>query len=286
MALSVEPSGQSCGALVRGLDLTKPLSDAEIAEVRGIWLEHQVIAFPDQPMRIEDLERFAQTIGPYGDDPYLASMPGHKHVVELRREPDETTTIFAESWHSDWSFLPSPPVGTALLGSVIPPVGGDTLYANQYAAYDALSPDTKKRLDGLMGVHSARRGYAPTGLYGDADREKGRSMRILSGDSAMKTQLHPVVRTHPETGRKALFVSGAYTIGIDGMPEGEADELLNELFAHQVKPEFRYVHKWQPDMLTLWDNRCLLHRATGGYQGHRRLLHRITISERPGNRPH
>ena len=285
MKLSVEPSGQSCGALVRGVDLTKPLSDGEIAEVRQVWLAHQVIAFPDQPMAIEDLERFALTIGPYGDDPYLASMPGHRHVVELRREPDETTTIFAESWHSDWSFLPSPPVGTALLGSVIPPVGGDTLYANQYAAYDALAPDMKKRLEGLMGVHSARRGYSPAGLYGDVDQGKGRSMKIIANDSAMKTRLHPVVRTHPETGRKALFVSAAYTIGIDGMPRDEADALLDELFAHQVKPEFQYAHKWQPDMLTLWDNRCLLHRATGGYQGHRRLLYRITISERPGTRP-
>lgn len=286
MKLAVEQSGQSCGALVRGVDLTQPLTDAEIAEVRRVWLEHQVIAFPDQSMAIADLERFALMIGPYGDDPYLASMPGHKHVVELRREPDETTTIFAESWHSDWSFLPSPPVGTALLGSVIPPVGGDTLYANQYAAYEALSPSMKQRIEGLMGIHSARRGYAPTGLYGDTDRQKGRSMQILSGDSAMKTQLHPLVRTHPETGRKALFVSSAYTIGIDGMPEDEANALLEELYEHQVRPEFRYTHKWQPNMLTLWDNRCLLHRATGGYQGHRRLLYRITISERPGIRPH
>jgi taurine dioxygenase len=286
MKLSVEPSGQSCGALVRGVDLTRPLTDAEIAEVRSVWLAHQVIAFPDQKMAIEDLERFALTVGPYGDDPYLAAMPGHKHVVELRREPEETTAIFAESWHSDWSFMPSPPVGTALLGSVIPPTGGDTLYANQYAALDALSDSMRKRIDGLMGIHSARRGYAPTGLYGDADRAKGRSMRILSGDSAMKTQSHPLVRTHPETGRKALFCSAAYTVGIEGMPEDEATALLDELFAHQVRSEFHYVHKWQPDMLTLWDNRCLLHRATGGYQGHRRLLYRITISERPGNRPH
>lgn len=285
MTISVEPTGQTCGALVRGVDLTRPLSNDETAELRWIWLAHQVIAFPDQPMTIADLERFALTIGPYGDDPYLASMPGHAHVVELRREADETTSIFAESWHSDWSFLPSPPVGTALLGSVIPPVGGDTLFANQYAAYDALSPDMKKRLEGLMGVHSARRGYSPAGLYGDVDQGRGRSMKIIANESAMKTRLHPVVRVHPETGRKALFVSAAYTIGIDGMPRDEGNALLDELFAHQVKPEFVYTHTWSKDMLTLWDNRCLLHRATGGYQGHQRLLYRITISERPGNLP-
>ena len=280
MALSVEPSGQACGAQVRGVDLTRPISDALMSEIRDAWLEHQVIAFPDQPMSIEDLKRFALGVGPHGEDPYIAAMPGHQHVVEVRREADEQTPIFAETWHSDWSFLPSPPAGTALFGVVIPPVGGDTLFANQYAAYEALPAAMKQRLEGRMGVHSARRGYAPTGMYGEADKAKGRSMRILSSESAMKTRLHPVVRVHPETGRKALFVSPGYTIGIEGMEREESAALLDELFAHQVRPEFVYRHQWSKNMLTLWDNRCLLHAATGGYQGHARLLYRITISER------
>lgn len=280
MSISVEPSGQACGALVRGVDLTRPLSDALMASIRDIWLEHQVIAFPDQPLSIDDLKRFALGVGPHGDDPYIAAMPGHQHVVEVRREADEQTPIFAETWHSDWSFLPSPPAGTALFGVTIPPVGGDTLFASQYAAYEALPAATKRRIDGAMGVHSARKGYAPTGMYGEADKAKGRSMRIISSESAMKTRLHPVVREHPETGRKALFVSPGYTIGIEGMARAESDALLKELFAHQVRPEFVYRHKWWKNMLTLWDNRCLLHAATGGYQGHARLLYRITISER------
>lgn len=280
MPLSVEPSGQSCGALVRGVDLTRPLSEALMDEIRAIWLEHQVIAFPDQPLSIDDLKRFALAVGPHGEDPYIAAIPGHQHVVEVRREADERTPIFAESWHSDWSFLPTPPAGTALFGVTIPPVGGDTLFANQYAAYEALPAATKRRLDGAMGVHSARRGYAPTGMYGEQDKAKGRSMRIISSESAMKTQRHPVVRTHPETGRKALFVSLGYTLGIEGMDSEASDALLQEIFAHQVRPEFVYRHRWSKNMLTLWDNRCLLHAATGGYQGHARLLHRITIGER------
>ncbi len=280
MALSIEPTGQTCGALVRGVDLTRPVSDALMQEIRSIWLEHQVIAFPDQPMSIEDLERFALQVGPRGEDPYIEAIPGHQHVVEVRREADEQTPIFAEAWHSDWSFLPTPPAGTALFGVVIPPLGGDTLFANQYAAYEALPEATRARLEGLMGVHSARRGYGPAGLYGEGDKAKGRSMRILTSERARGTQLHPVVRAHPETGRKALFVSPGYTIGIDGMERDASEALLKELFEHQVRPEFVYRHRWSKDMLTLWDNRCLLHAATGGYQGHARLLRRITIGER------
>jgi taurine dioxygenase len=185
--------------------------------------------------------------------------------------------LFAESWHSDWSFLASPPSATVLYGDVIPPIGGDTLFANQYAAWDALSDERKALLKTLQGIHSARRGYAREGLYGEKD--KGRSMAIKYSDSALATQLHPIARVHPESGRTALFVSMGYTIGIDGMPEAESAPLLMELFAHQSKPEFVYRHRWSPNMLVMWDNRCVIHAATGGYQGHRRLLHRITVAE-------
>jgi taurine dioxygenase len=276
--LQVNPSGASCGALIRGVDLTRELSAAEISAIREAWLQHQVIAFPDQALTIADLERFASYLGPRGEDPYILPMAGHPRVVEVRREANEQTPIFAETWHSDWSFLDPPPAGTALFGTVIPPVGGDTLFANQYAAYDALPEATKTLLDGRQAIHSARRGYARDGMYGEKD--KGRSMTIRHDDSAMKTQLHPLFRTHPETGRKSLFVSMGYTIGIDGMTDAEATPILMELFRHQIRPEFVYRHRWTQGMLTLWDNRCLLHSATGGYQGHQRLLHRITIAER------
>jgi taurine dioxygenase len=277
MTLRIEPSGGTCGALIRGVDLTRRQSSADIDAIRTAWLEHQVIGICDQDLEISDMERFAAALGPEGDDPFIASIPGHPRVVEVRREADETTPVFAEAWHSDWSFLESSPAGTLLYGRVIPPVGGDTLFANQYAAYDALPAATKARIATLRGIHSARRSYSPGGVYGE--RDKGRSMAIRYSERAMATQLHPLVRRHPETDRPALFINLGYTIGIEGMSTADATALLTELFTHQTQPEFVYRHRWSPGLLTLWDNRCLLHTATGGYQGHQRLLWRITIGE-------
>jgi len=277
MGIDVQRQPAPCGALIRGIDLSRPLAPEDTAQIRATWLQHQVIAFPDQSLEIEDIERFAEAMGPQGEDPYIASIPGHPRVVQVRREADEKTPLFAETWHSDWSFLKAPPAATVLYGNIIPPVGGDTLFANQYDAWDGLPAALKSRIADRMGVHSARRGYARDGMYGE--RDKGRSMAIKFGDSAMKTQLHPLGRRHPETGRTALFVSPGYTIGIDGLPEDEAQSILLELYRHQAKPEFVYRHQWAAGMLIMWDNRCVIHAATGGYEGHRRLLHRITVAD-------
>jgi taurine dioxygenase len=280
MAMKIEVSKQdaACGALVRGVDLSKPLAPEAVRRIREIWLEHQVVAFPDQPMEIADIERFATCMGPNGEDPYIEAIPGHPRVVQVRREADEKTPIFAETWHSDWSFLKAPPAATVLYGNVIPPRGGDTLFANQYAAWDGLPAAMKAELKDRKAVHSARKGYAKDGMYGE--RDKGRSMAIRFGDSALRTQLHPLARPHTETGRLALFVSPGYTIGIDGIPDDEAKDILMELYRHQAKPEYVYRHKWAEGMLIMWDNRCVIHAATGGYEGHRRLLHRITVADR------
>jgi taurine dioxygenase len=279
MSLSITVQNAPCGALLRGIDLSQPISAAQASEIRSTWLQHQVVGFPDQAMSVDDLERFAATVGPFAPDPYFQSIPGHPHVAQVKREADETSTLFADNFHSDWSFLASPPAATLLYGDIIPPVGGDTLFANQYDAWDALPAAMKSLLDGKQGVHSARRGYSKQGRYGEGD--KGRSMAIVYDDSAMATQLHPIARRHPETGRTALFVSPGYTIGVDGLPDDEAGPLLAELFKHQARPEFVYAHRWQQGTLLMWDNRCLVHAATGGYDGHRRLLHRITMGERP-----
>jgi taurine dioxygenase len=278
--ITLEPSGAACGACLRGVDLSAPLDDATVGALRAAWLEHGVLAFPEQRMSIEDLERFTLALGPRGDDPFIAPIPGHAHVVEIRREPDERAPIFAETWHSDWSFLPVPPAGTALYGTIVPPVGGDTLFGCGVAAWDALPAAEQALLRDRRAVHSARRGYARDGLYGERDRARGRSMAIRFGDDALATRAHPVARAHPETGRVALFVSPGYTIGIEGLPADESTDLLKRLFEHQKKPEFVYRHRWAPGMLLLWDNRRLVHAATGGYEGHRRLLHRVTIAER------
>jgi taurine dioxygenase len=283
--IHIEPSGARCGARVTGVDLNAPLDAATLDAVRTAWLEHAVLAFPDQHLSVEALERFTLALGPRGDDPFIAPIPGHAHVVEIRREADEQAPIFAETWHSDWSFLPSPPAGTALHGTVVPPVGGDTLFADQQAAWDALPAAMQDRLRGLLGIHSARRGYARDGMYGERDRARGRSMAIRFGDAALAVRTHPIARIHPETGRTALFVSPGYTIGIEGLDDARAAALLAELFEHQKRPEFVYRHRWSAGMLVVWDNRRLVHAATGGYEGHRRLLHRITIAERTAGAP-
>lgn len=278
MTIEVTRQPASCGALIRGIDLRRELSGAEVAAVRAAWLEHQVVAFPGQPMEITDIERFATYMGPNGEDPYIEAIAGHPRVVQVRREPDEKAPVFAETWHSDWSFLKRPPAATVLYGNIIPPTGGDTMFADQYAAWEGLPGSMKALLKDRMAVHSARKGYAKDGMYGE--RDKGRSMAIKYGDSALKTQLHPIARAHTETGRLALYVSPGYTIGIDGLPDDEAMPILKELFALQAKPEFQYRHKWSQGMLLMWDNRSVIHAATGGYEGYRRLLHRITVADR------
>ncbi|WP_321489371.1 TauD/TfdA family dioxygenase [uncultured Hyphomonas sp.] len=277
MSLEITPSGQACGATVRGVDLTRPLEKEQIAEIRKAWLDHQVLSFPDQKMTDSDLERFTQYFGPFGDDPFIAPIEGHPHIIAVKRAADETAPIFAESWHSDWSFQKRPPQGTCLFGITIPPSGGDTLFANQYMALEQMPDDLRSRLEGRHAIHSARNAYAPAGMYGKDDRAKGRSMDIRPSADAEATERHDLIRTHPETGRKSLFGCAGYIVGIAGMEHEEGWDLITDLYRWQTRPEFQYRHKWEPDMLLMWDNRCVLHMATGGYAGHDRLLHRTTI---------
>lgn len=280
MSIVVEPSGATCGARVTNVDITRPLEPATVAEIRAAWLRHLVLAFPDQAMSDDDLERFTLAFGPFGDDPYIAPIPGREHVIAVRRRAGETAPLFAENWHSDWSFQVRPPAGTCLFGVTIPPVGGDTWFADQHAALDAMPPELRERLEGKLAIHSARGGYAPSGTYGEADQRTDRSMDIRPSETAMATHLHPIIRAHPETGRLGLFGCIGYIIGIDGMDDDAARALLLELYAWQTRDEFVYRHRWEPNMLVMWDNRSVLHRATGGYDGHDRLLHRTTIGAR------
>jgi taurine dioxygenase len=203
-------------------------------------------------------------------------MPGHPNVLEVRREPDEKVAPFGGNWHSDWSFQAQPPAATILRSEIIPPVGGDTLYADCARAYDALSEDMKARLAPLRAVHSASRAYGPDSAY--ARELHLRSMPIIVSPEADKTHVHPLVRTHPVTGKKALFISPVYTVGIEGMSPDEADPLLGELYRHMTQDRFVYRHRWRQGMVVIWDNRCTLHNALGGYDGYRRVMHRTTVA--------
>ncbi len=271
--MRITPSGQACGAEVTGIDLSQPLAADTVAALRAAWLEHLVLSFPDQQLSDDDLERFTLAFGAFGEDPFIAPLPGRAHVIAIQRAADETTPIFAEAWHTDWSFQAVPPDGTCLYGLTIPPVGGDTLFANQQKALAEMPAALRARLEGVVAVHSARAGYAPDGVYGAND--KGRSMDIRPSDEAQALQRHPLIRPHPETGVPAIYGAPGYVVALEGADDAAA--LMMELYQWQTQERFVYRHKWQPNMLILWDNRALLHRATGGYDGHDRLLHRTTI---------
>lgn len=276
MTLKATPWRHGFGAEVTGFDAHNDLPEDLIHELRDLWLTHQVLSFPGQFLAPPDLKRFAARFGEFGEDPFVMPMEDHAHVVEVRREPDEQVMPFGSSWHSDWSFQRSPPSATFLQAHVLPPHGGDTLFADGYRAFDALTTAMQSELADLTAIHSARRPYTPSGFL--AGGGPSRSMTIIPSDKAYDTETHPVLRTHPESGRKALWVNRAYTIGIDGLTEREGEALLQQLFQHATREDFTCTHTWQPGTLCMWDNRCTQHCAQGGYDGHRRIMHRVVIA--------
>ncbi|MFN9848855.1 MAG: TauD/TfdA dioxygenase family protein [Alphaproteobacteria bacterium] len=276
LEIKVTPQPTGFGAEITGVDLSRPLEPMALAQMKAAWARHAVVVFPDQPLTLEQLEAFTLQIGPFGHDPYVKPMEGHPNVLEVRREPDEKVTPFGGNWHSDWSFQAQPPAATILRSEIIPPVGGDTLYCDAASAYEALPDATKDKLASLRAIHSASKAYGPDSAY---SRELHlRAMPIIVSPEADKTYVHPLVRTHPVTGRKALFISPVYTVGIEGMAPNEADPLLAELYKHLVQDQFIYRHHWRPGMVVMWDNRCTMHNALGGYDGHRRVMHRTTVA--------
>ncbi len=283
MTISIIPSGQACGAAVRGIDLREELSPEVVANLRQAWLQHLVLSFPDQALTDDDLERFTLYFGGFGEDPFIAPINGREHIIAVERTANETAPLFAENWHTDWSFQAVPPAGTCLYGIKIPPIGGDTWFANQHAALDEMPDELRRRLEGKMAVHSAKAAYAPDGMYGQEDQATDRSMVILPSEEANEVRTHPLLRPHPETGRLGLYGCLGYIIGIEGMSDEDALQLLMDTLAWQTSEQFQYRHQWQTNMLVAWDNRAVLHRATGGYEGHHRLLHRTTVADTAKN---
>jgi taurine dioxygenase len=268
--ITVTPIAGALGAEIGGVDLGAELDDEVIAEIRSAWLSHLVVFFRDQPISDDRFVALARRFGDVGRYPMVPGIPGHPEIIAVLKEPHETVN-FGGIWHSDTTYLERPPSATMLLAREIPPYGGDTLFANQYAAFDALSPALQKVLEGLRAVNSSAR----------ADVSKTREDRIKGLDGVEAAidyeSCHPVARTHPETGRKALYVNTAHTARFDGMTEEESAALLSYLYAHQVRPEFTCRFQWKPGSLAMWDNRCAQHNPVNDYHGHRRLLHRITL---------
>ncbi len=263
------------GAELRDVNLAHDLSPALIDDIRSALLEHQVIFFRDQALTPAQFMRFAQAMGEPVEYPFVKGLEGYPCIIEVKKLEHERVN-FGGIWHSDTTYLEKPPMGSMLLAREVPPYGGDTLFASQYLAWESLSDAMKRVLDGLLGISSSAK----------ADVTRTREDRKKSdGREAAPAELraeHPLVRTHPETGRKALYVNIAHTTGIRGMTEAESTALLEFLFAHQVKPEFTCRFSWQPGSLAFWDNRCVQHNPVNDYHGHRRVMHRITLA---GDRP-
>ena len=275
LEFSVRRVAGALGAEVSGVDLARPLSPEMAQRLRAAWLEHQVLFFRDQPLSAAQFMACARAFGTPVEYPFVQGLEGFPEIIEVKKLEHETAN-FGGIWHSDTAYLERPPMASMLLAREIPPQGGDTLFASMTAAYDALSPGMQRLLDGLVGVNSSAK----------ADVTRTREDRIRSdGRADAKREYvseHPVVRRHPETGRKALYVNVAHTVRFAGMTEAESAPLLKFLFAHQIRPEFTCRFVWRPGSIAFWDNRCTQHNPINDYHGYRRVMHRITLE---GDRP-
>ena len=268
--MNIKRVAGALGAEISGVNFAAGISPALAAEIRQVFLEHQVIFLRGQDLAPQQFMEFATAMGQPVEYPFVKGIEGFPHIIEVKKLEHEKSN-FGGIWHSDTTYLAQPPMGSMLLSREVPPYGGDTLFASQYAAYDALSDTMKGLLQNLVGISSSAK----------ADVSKTREDRIKEGGKheAPKEYRaeHPVVRTHPETGRKALYVNVAHTAGIKDMTDAESAPLLQFLFEHQVKPEFTCRFVWEPNAIAFWDNRCVQHNPVNDYHGFRRVMHRITL---------
>jgi taurine dioxygenase len=270
--MEIQRIAGALGGEISGVDLRQPLSESLAAQVRAALLQHKVIFFREQALSPAQFLRFARAFGTPLEYPFVKGIDGFPEIIEVKKLEHEQVN-FGGVWHSDTTYLKAPPMGTILMAKEIPPYGGDTMFANQAVAYEALSDTMKRLLEGLRGISSAAK----------ADISKTREDRIKTdgrADGAPRdfTASHPIVRTHPETGEKTLYLNVAHTVGIEGLTEAESAPLLRLLFEHQVKPEFTCRFAWRPDSIAFWDNRAAMHNPVNDYHGFRRVMQRITLA--------
>src|SRR3546814_496784 len=269
--ITVAPIAGAIGAEISGVDLSAALSDDTVAAIRRALLDHLVVFFRGQQLTPRQLMAFAGRFGEPVAYPFVKGLDEYPEITPvLKREEDRSN--FGGLWHSDTVYQQAPPMGTILYGIEIPPYGGDTEFANQYLAYEALSAPLRGFLDGLTAVHASGKGAV----------QKTRSEAMKRAPSGLKgdelTSRHPAVRTHPETGRRALYVNTAHTTQFEGMTEEESAPILEFLFRHQVKAEFTCRFRWEKGSVAFWDNRCAQHNPINDYHGFRRLMHRVTLA--------
>ena len=275
MRVSENLSKNGIGVEVTDFSLAD-LTEENISFLRSKWVEYGLIVFPKLPLSHDEFKDFALSFGDFGDDPFISSLPDYPNIAEIKRSANEKATPFGGTWHSDWSFMKKPPSATLLHSKIIPPVGGNTLFANTERSFAALPEEMKNKLRNLKVIHSAKIPYADDGFY--ALEKEERSMKILPSKEAKATFSHPMVKIHPETNKECLFINPVYTINVEGFSEDASQQLLWELYEHMIQDQFVYEHVWNDDMLIMWDNRTVMHQATGGYDGYDRLLHRITLA--------
>ena len=274
MSIDVERIAGSCGAVVRGFDLREPQSADQIEALERLLDEHLVVALPEQHLDLDQLERFTDELGGRDITPYVKPVDGRPYVIRVLKERDDELN-FANAWHSDLSYLPVPPSYTVLHAWEVPSFGGDTMWANQYLAYETLPADVREKLLHLNATHSAGMAYG-TGGYLEQVADKS-SMEIEPSAEAYNVHTHPVVRRHPRTGRPALYINPVYTTGIEGLPDDEARAMLARLVQHSTHPNFTCRVRWQPHQLVIWDNRCTQHFAINDYAGQRREMYRTSV---------
>ncbi len=279
--MQVRPLSGAFGAEIQDIDLSKPVSDDAAAELRRLLLEHRLIVVRNQSLDASALRDIGACFGSLDVHPFIQSVPGVPEVIAVVKEADEKQN-FGGGWHSEVSFYEEPAMGTILYAVEVPDEGGDTLLADGVLAYDALPEEMVGKIAELKAEHSAEHIYGPGGFYASRSGDTEQGTKTQAMEQATGSVLHPVVRTHPETGEKILYVNGAFVIGLPELPEDEVRALLQELVAHTTRDEFVTRLKWEPGTLAFWDNRSTQHYALNDYQGRRREMLRVVIE---GDRP-
>ena len=270
VTMNTESISPSIGTIIHNLDVSQPMTNEILKKLRSIWLERQVIIIREQRLTSEQYLGFAKQLGTPDLYPFLKGLESFPEITPILKKETETAN-FGGVWHSDTTYQPCPPMATMLYALELPPIGGDTLFANQVQAYESLSDGLK---DTLASLNIVCRSDKAVAMATRADRiaERGRDTNKNN-----MVGIHPVIRTHPETGKKALYVNQAHSCHFEGWSIAESEGLLEFLYAHQIKEEFQCRHVWKKGDLAIWDNRCTLHYPVNDYHGHRRLLHRITL---------
>ena len=270
--IDIRPLSSAIGAEIHGIDLNKAISKEQFLEVKSAFSQYGVIFFRDQNLSPDKEITFAEYWGKININRFFTNVDGYPKIAMVLKEPDQKKNI-GSTWHTDQTYDEEPAMGSILFAHDVPKNGGDTMFSSMYNAYETLSDGLKHTLTGLNARHSSRHVFGGA----RAQRDDDTVGRIKNAEAANQDAIHPVIITHPETGRKALYVNPVFTLGFEGWTDAESKPLLEYLYLHASRPEFTCRFKWRAGSIAFWDNRATWHLAINDYHGERRLMHRITI---------